>query len=258
MKILPSLILITLTGWSGLTAQAQDFAVHFLGNQTQDPVTGAAGVVSTAGWNNIANGTFTTGLVTSTNSLTTATLTLSGPSAPGTWSTTGGAVATYTGGNDSLMHGYMDGTKNNVGTATLTGLTAPAYTIYVYAMGDLARPSNGGDLLPNYSVNGTTLYTATLGGAFTGFTQGGTATANSSTTVTAAPAFGNYIVFSNVVPVGGQIAISAEADTTTWRSPLNGFQLVAVPEPSTTALGLAGLLGAVGYAGIRRRRSAAV
>jgi len=38
--------------------------------------------------------------------------------------------------------------------------------------------------------------------------------------------YGNYVVIDNVTPVGGTITISANSDNHTWRSPLNGIEIV--------------------------------
>jgi hypothetical protein len=64
------------------------------------------------------------------------------------------------------------------------------------------------------------------GAGFPGFTQGGITLLN--TTVYPPPvAYGNYIEIDNVTPIGGVVTISAGSDTRTWRSPLNGIEIVA-------------------------------
>lgn len=248
----------------GSQANAQDFGVHFLGS-TSDNVTGAAGVVPISGWNNIANSTFTSGTILANDGTTTAAMILSGSGVVNGWN----SGLTGDGANLSLMHGYMDvgGTAN--ATATISGLTSGGlYNVYIYAYGDAARPGNGGDWLPNYSVNGTTYYVPTLGGQYSssydatstdvggtgfgsGFVQGTTYGSNFNTQTANASDFGNYIEIANVLATGGVITIVAGADTQTWRSPFNGFELVAVPEPSVIALSVAGLA----MFGLLRRRS---
>jgi hypothetical protein len=204
-------------------ADAESFGIHFLGN-TSDNVTGNAGVVPISGWNNIANATFASGVILSSDGLTSVTLTRSGPGRASAWHS--GFVAD--GGNGSLLDGYDDVSQNNPATNVISGLAGPAYTIYLYTAGDAARPGNNGDWLPNYTIDGTEYCTATLngGGAFPGFTQGGITLVN--TTVYPPPvAYGNYIEIDNVTPVGGVVTISAGSDTRTWRSPLNGIEIVA-------------------------------
>ncbi len=254
MKI-PSFMaaLAVATTFSGIQAKAESFGVHFLGTTT-DNVTGTAGVVPIGGWNNIANQTFNSGSVTSSDGLVTAGLTIAGTGAHNGWRSVG--TPPNTGGNASLMDGYMDLGTSQTATISLTGLTGSLYDVYIYTIGDAPRPGNNGDYLPAYGVNGTNLFTATLGGAFTSFTQGGTQTTNSNVYPTSLT-YGNYILFSNVAPVGGAITITG-GNAQTWRSPLNGFEVVsAVPEPSSVALGFVGLMAGIVIVRIRRRRLAA-
>jgi hypothetical protein len=65
----------------------------------------------------------------------------------------------------------------------------------------------------------------------------------------------NYMVFDNVVPVGGVIGITATPLST--EADLNGVQLVAVaiPEPGTLALAAVGAVGLVARRRVARRRA---
>src|SRR5450432_3235292 len=132
-------------------AQAESFGINFLGSATGDPVTSTAGVVPIPGWTNIANGTYTSGTILSSDGSLSATLSLGGNSA-NTWHS--GSAAD--GANSSLLDGYMDIGNSGPGTAVISGLTGAAYTVYVYTEPDTARPGNGGDWLPNYSANNLT------------------------------------------------------------------------------------------------------
>jgi hypothetical protein len=249
---------------AGQDANAQSFGINFLGN-TSDAVTGTAGVVPIAGWNNIAS-SFTSGTVLSSDSSTAATLALSG-ALPGDGGWHSGS--TPDGGNGSLVDGYLDMGANNggAGIITLSGLAGSSYNIYLYIYSDTSHPGNSGDLLANYAVNGTTYYapqlgngvstfnsTATsVGGPFTGFVQATTYGANFNTATANASDFGNYIEVANVAPVGGVITITPEADTTSWRSPLDGVEVVqAVPEASWAC---PTFLGGLFAAALARRRS---
>lgn len=230
-----------LLGGSVAGLPAQDFGIHFLGNTT-DNVTGTAGVVPIANWNNIANSTFTIGnstTILANDGATAATLTLSGGGVHNAWN----SGATGDGANLSLMDGFIDaGTYGGeTATATISGLTNAFYDVYIYSFTDTTRPSNGGDWLPNYTVSGTTYYTPVLGNSaastfdttsasvggvgFSGFIPGAPVLANVNTPVLAT-AFGNYIEVVLVAPVNGAITVTAEADTATYRSPLNGIELV--------------------------------
>jgi hypothetical protein len=234
----------------GESARAEMFGVHYLGNATSDTVTGTAGVVPISGWNNVDQSTFGSGTILSSDGLFSATLALSGSGAGFGWN----SGMTGDGGNGSLLNGYNDAGINNPSASTITGLTSATYDVYLYTFADTARPGNGGDWLPNYTVNGTTYYTATMGGggAFSGFIEGGITFVNSNTFPTSLT-YGNYIKISNVSTVGNAITITANGDNQSWRSPFNGFELVAVvvPEPSTWAMMIVG----VGVIGFMRRRS---
>ena len=50
-------------------------------------------------------------------------------------------------------------------------------------------------------------------------------------TTLSATNFGDYIVFSNIAPAGGAISVTAETDTSSFRSPLNGIELVPATGP---------------------------
>ena len=209
-------------GTGGNIARAQSFGIHFLGNANA-PVTGTAGVVPITNWNNITNATFTSGTVSSSDGSVSATLTLSGPGRANGWN----SASTADGGNGSLMDGYIDaGVSGASATSTISGLTNSCYTVYIYAEGDVQRPSNGSDRLPNYKVNGIRYYTATLGGAFSGYIRGGMTLFNTSQ-YPPNLTYGNYLEIDDVAPIGGVITISADSDTNSFRSPFNGVEMVA-------------------------------
>jgi hypothetical protein len=203
--------------------RAESFGIKYLGNTT-DTVTGTAGVVPIARWNNIANATFNSGTIVSSDGLISATLTCSGPGKANTWRS--GSVPD--GGNGSLLDGYNDAGQNGRVTNVIGGLSGTSYTVYLYTAGDSARPANNTEWLPNYIVNGTEYCTATANGSggFGGFFQGGISLANINT-YPPPVAYGNYIEIDNVLPVGGVITVAANADNRTWRSPLNGIEIVA-------------------------------
>lgn len=211
--------------------------------------TGIAGVVAITNWNNIANTTYPIGNFTnifSSDKSLTATLTLLNGQ-----STNGYASGiTGDGANASLMDGYMD-TRFGGGTQptiNIDGLNGSSYNVILYAFGDTGRPSNDGtDGVPNWAVNGAIYYAPTLGGTtatkfnatstsiggtgFNGFVQATILSANDFTNDIPAADFGNYIVISNVVPSSGEIQIIPNADFSSFRSPLNGIELVDTSTP---------------------------
>lgn len=216
---------------------AQDFGLHFLGS-TSDPVTNKAGVVPIGYWNNIAPGAATT-TITGSDGVTTAAVNLSGGQAANAWH----SGLAGDGADQSLMDGYLDaGSGNNPAIVTISNLPGASYNVYIYNFPDQTRPSNGGDLLPNYSVNGTAYYYPVLGysgsstydttgvseggAGFVGFIEGTYGFSNSSAEIPAT-SFGNYIVITNVATLAGAITIVPEENSSTWRSPLNGVELVA-------------------------------
>ena len=200
------------------------FGIKFLGNTT-DPVTTTAGVYPISGWNNIANGSYTAGTIYSSDGSVAATLTLSGSGADNTWNS--GAFSD--GGNSSLMDGYQDAQTGAPATNVISGLTGTNYDVFLYTGGDNPRPNSGTEYLPNYTINGTTYYAATLDGydAILQMVQGVPTSQNSNAYPTTQTA-GQYIKISNVVPVGGKITITANSDSLTYRTPLNGIELVSV------------------------------
>jgi hypothetical protein len=237
-----------LNGIEIVPATGAGFGIHFLGNSTSDLVTGAAGVVPIGNWNNIDNGAYVAGTATSltgSDGTSSATLTMTGGQVNNAWN----SGLTGDGTNDSLMDGFMD-TGTYGGTAAniaISGLTASSYSVYLYCLSDSTKPSDAGQWLPNYAVNGSVYYVPVLGhgaasqyiqggavgGNFSGYIQAVSTNANSGAPVPA-EAFGNFIEFTNVVATGGQITVQAETDTTSFRSPLDGFELVSVA-PTVTA-----------------------
>ena len=212
--------LLTVVFLSGTLVRAESFGIKFLGNTT-DSVTNPAGVVPISGWNNIANTNFTSGTIHSSDGTVSATLTMSGGGHANGWNS--GTAAD--GGDGSLMCGYCDAMGSAPVTVTISGLTGSSYTIYLYTQGDSQRPSGGTDWIPNYTINGSTIFTPTMAPSFNRYIQGGMTLVNTN-------AFpnglmnGNCIRWNNGIPASGVITISANTDTRSFRSPLNGIELV--------------------------------
>jgi hypothetical protein len=220
---LSKFIIACVLGGSTCIVQAESFGIKFLGNSATT-VSSSAGVIAITGWTNISTSTFVTGTILSSDGSVSATLTRSGPGAASTWN----SGSAGDGGNGSLLDGYNDCQANSSSTNVISGLTGSSYTVYLYTAADAARPANNGDWLPNYTVNGIGYFTATVNGngAFLGLIRGGISSVNNNT-YPPPLTYGNYIEIDNVVPVNGTITASANSDNRTWRSPLNGIELVA-------------------------------
>ena len=227
--------------------QAAVVSINFGSNQTNGslaPAT-AAGAYSAANWNNVSADGAT--LVDSTGASTS--VTVNGASGfPGSWGN--GKITANTGG-EQLYKGYLD----IQGTATslvIGGLSATTiYQIYVYSNGE--NNSNG--------LAQSRTGTFTLGGVSTGITDGRTgeveSTFNGSYNLVPAgtTAEGNYTIFtvtgatSYTLTAQGTFAEPGRGDPY-LRSPINGIQIVSVPEPT---LGLLGGLAALVMLRVRRR-----
>lgn len=213
----------TLLALAGLTLSAQAAVyVNFNGAQAGGGVaTGDPFGVPTALWANTGNvATDATGISVGGANLTWA--------STGTW---GDNVAASS-GDESIYGGYLDDNNAQRPEFTLSGLTAAlggsAYTIIVYSFSD--DPNNG---LGNLILNGGTPT------AITSSTSTGNLTGNYGITTFTGVTGDSFTVEGNVT------AGSAGRP----RATIAGFQVVAVPEPSSTAL-----LGLGGLALILRRR----
>lgn len=114
------------------------------------------------------------------------------------------------------------------GTFTLSGLTGSAYTIELVS----ARPEYG------------YLNTFTVNGAYAGSTYLGTPVVTPWNSTTDGLDAGNWLIWNDVVPVGGEITIQdvAGPDTLGILNAMRLSDVVAAPEPATltfTAIGLA-------------------
>jgi lysophospholipase L1-like esterase len=196
------------------------FGIKFLGNTTS-LVTNLAGVVPIIGWNNITNTTFTSGTIYSSDGAASATLALTGGGRGNGWNSGTGAD----GRDGSLMRGYCDAMANGPVSVTISGLTGSSYTIFIYTQGDVQRPSGGSDWMPNYTINGSTIYIPTMAPSFSRYVQGGMTLVNTNAYPTGL-ANNNYIRWNNGIPNNGVITISANTDGHSYRSPLNGIELV--------------------------------
>jgi len=200
-----------------------------------------AGVVSQANWNNISNESGTVlNLLDDAGDATTAGVTWSSNNTWRAW--TGGADN----GNQRLLQGYLDGGSTGVPVSvTVSNIPFAVYNVYIYVNRD------GTNSTSTYTVNGQS-QTVTPGAYATTLSLAGPATPGVPDSGTA----GTYILFTNVTGDLSLLTSNATSypESLDWRSPVNGIQIVAVPEPSTVALtGLA--IASVAVMVIRRRRA---
>lgn len=136
------------------------------------------------------------------------------------------------GADKILMSGYLDQFTSSTNVVTITGLN-PAVTNYGVIVYSLASvPGRGGQPV---TVTGLA-------------TQSGNVVAAVSTAYVSGT---NYIQFSNVQPnAAGQIIIGGTAGGAVTRLPIQGVQVLGVPEPASL-----GLLGAGSLLLLGRRRT---
>jgi hypothetical protein len=187
-------------------------SVDFVGGGAAMTATEIAGVVRAARWTSAALATGSlTSLVTSTGVPTTAAVSWNGENvyqlgisdAPG---------------DARMMNGYLD--PFGVATVTVTGLptsfTTSGYDLYVYANGYV--PS-GQMRICSYAVGGMTMTlmqaaNTPYAGTYIQAVGGGA---------------GNYLVFRNLSAASFTLSATPGPATGARRSPLNGFQIVALP-----------------------------
>ena len=229
----------------------------------QSPVPGVNTFVPN--WNNAPGDSAagsTAGLINSVGSATVASVAWT--SDLGGWSlgdTLSGANSTA---NRTMMKGYLDAAT--AGSVTVSGLTGTdfgnPYTVIVYFDGD-----NGAQ----WRVGSYTLGATTLGGEDSegvNFNAGGLAGGNENPDgLFQLPVAGgvgnavwpvaggnnnegNYVVFTGVTGSSFTINMTSTAFGDIARAPINGFQIIAVPEPSVSFLGVFALAGVC----FRRRR----
>lgn len=245
---------------SAARATPVQIGVDFYGSYpVNEEVTGTAGYYAQSHWNNIkptggqypANGS-ASNLLLSDGTASSASLSFSAPGlVDNVLTPVAGATATETQTvylmNSFLDSGYISGTIGAIGpTATvavtnipssIAGTGATKYTVVLYIAYNTVRDNS------NYIVNGVS-QTVDESGTYQPGTSSGTLTLATSSTA------GNYVVFNNVT--GTTLTITANTPNNS-RAGLDGFQVIAAPEPATLSLGA---LGGLGLLMLKRRRSA--
>lgn len=193
-----------------------------------------AGVVPQDNWNNLADASGSaTNLVDDTGAATSASVEWSSNN---TWRS--GGRNEGTGGDAKLMSGYLDYLDDplTVPEITVSGLDdalgGPAYNVYVYVQGDSDQVRGG-----EWTVNDVTQELVDSD-TFATFAEGE-----------------NFLRFAGIT--GDAINISSLAvdlgGGETLRAPINGVQIVVVPEPASALLASLSVVG-MGVV-IRRRRT---
>jgi hypothetical protein len=255
-----TVVSINFVGNAGVAGELAAGDVAGLPN-AQSPVPGVNTFVPN--WNNVSGnsasgsaGGIVTSTATSTGASVAWTTDLGGWSLPDTLS---GANNTA---NRTMMKGYLDAAS--AASVTVSGLTGAdfttPYTVIVYFDGD-----NGGSWrVGNYSISGNTLGGEDSEGV--NFNAGGLAGGNENPDglfqipVAGGPGNvvwpvaggnngeGNYVVFTGVTGSSFTINAGGGASADIPRAPINGFQIIAVPEPS------AAFFAALAFSGMMMRR----
>ncbi len=188
------------------------------------PVTGTAGAVPMANWNNVvSSGGAGSSAITTSTSASGGIINFSTTSFPGTKDIYGGSAPSQ---DAQLMNAYMYG-FNGTTTTTLTGIPYSNYSIYVYFTGGSNLPISAG-------LGGTSYYfTTNEASGFTGYLQ------VTNTSSSSHPS-GNYAIFSGLMG-------SSQTLTSLSNNSSNGLAAIEVVPtggggasvatlPSTTAL----------------------
>ncbi len=214
-------------------SRADSIGVNFGADQSSLAATASAGFVPQMNWNNEygASGGPTT--VFEANGVT-----------PGGTLSWGGPSNTYNSGgpnntpNTELQYGYLDGGSGGTVSVTLSGISASIagtgttpYDVIVYVAGGAVDGRYG-----TYTVNGVSAVLA----------QG--APSNTYTQASQTQE-GNYYEFTGIT---GTTLTITQSNLSNFRAPLDGFEVVSVPEPSSL-IALCGLCG-MGLLLLARRR----
>ena len=250
---------------SAQSASAATVSINFVGGGASLLTTDTAGNPNITGgfvsnWNNATGATNNASSLVDSNGATTA-VAANWTTTLGTWSlpTPGSPGTNLSGGaNPAMMSGYLDADQGGA-TVNISGLSSFApqgYKIAIYFDGD-----NGGDWrVGTYTVKNTGDNSVLFTGAGedsegVDFNSGGGNNANGLFQIPVAGAGGNqpYPTSPNNSEgnflISGDLtadSISLNAVATAWggtpRAPINGIQIIAVPEPTSLALfGIAGI-----------------
>ncbi|WP_227021629.1 PEP-CTERM sorting domain-containing protein [Oceaniferula marina] len=241
MKLRKMMLTLSCVGFLPSVLHGASIAVNFSENGSNQTFIGGQIIgptgIDSSNWNNTASlgdppvGSFTAGSVID-DSGANVPLAVVSWSAPNMYYT-GGAPT----GNDAgkLVAGYLDEGSGNPNGFSIVNHEFVQYDLYIIVAGDGGN-ANGGTgtfLHDGFTINGQDY------GSFTALGQ------NQGAMVEATgPTAGNYVKYSGLT---GDLTVAGNSGD--GRTPINGFVIVAVPEPSSSAL-----IGLGGLALILRRR----
>jgi len=231
-------------------------SVNFVGGQGgvngAGTVNGAAGVLRSTIWNNEAPSSGSALTLLDSNSASAGLITWSDGN---NWAATGSTPAT----NDAaLMSGYLDN-FNQSGSISVSGLgaqfTADGYRVIVYENADSAG-NWGFRVTDTLSTIDTRFGAQLIGGGGNYPLSGPNGYVESVATTAGAATNGNYVTLGSFYG-DGFVLNGVAGNSGDVRARINGFEIVAIPEPADAAV-LLGLLtlAVAGVVAFKRRQTA--